>query len=270
MWVGYAAFIAAVVYGVNNAPEAVWRIQPAWLLLAVAVLAVSILFQVTQVVIFLRAHGIEGEWFVATLFTLRKTVLNVLLPARSGTLLVLQTLTGRYPVKWYEYVHFSLVASVASVAVSLAAAAFVWLGWQAGAAICAVIAVAAVAAARWVRLRYLDRMGGLLAVAAGMYLSFLAGFWGLINGLGWDLNLAQAATFAILLNVLALVSITPGNLGVREALLGAVAPLMAVPVSVGILVGACFYVLRLMVGAALLMAFEWKEARRSALAPSRK
>lgn len=264
--IGYAAFVAAVVYGLKNAPAAAWQIDPAWLALAIIAMGISIFFQVVQVVIFLRAHEVSGEWFVASLFTLRKTVLNVLLPARSGTLLVLQTLTKRYPVKWYQYVHFSLVASAASLGVSVVAAAFVWLGWREGLVLSVAGIVATMVIARNVRLRYVDRMGGLLVVATGMYISFLMGFWCLINGLGWNLNIGQAAVFAILMNLLALVSITPGNLGVREAMLGAVAPLLSVPVSVGILVGACVYVIRLLLGAALLLVLECTKARRTALA----
>ncbi|HSS65597.1 MAG TPA: hypothetical protein VLS27_14290 [Gammaproteobacteria bacterium] len=264
--IGYAAFVAAVVYGLKNAPAAAWRIDPGWLALAAIAMGASIFFQVVQAVIFLRCHDVSGEWFAAFLFTLRKTVLNVLLPARSGTLLVLQTLTRRCPVKWYQYVHFSLVASIASLGVSMLAAGFVWLGWRQGLVLSIAGVVATMGVARYARLRYLDRMVGLLLVATGMYLSFLMGFWCLINGLGWNLNLGQAAVFAILMNLLALVSITPGNLGVREAMLGAAAPMLSVPVSVGILVGACVYVLRLLVGAALLLAFEWTEARRTALA----
>ncbi len=269
IWLGYAAFVAAVVYGLKTAPAAAWQIDPAWLALAVVALGLSIFFQVVQAVIFLKSHDVSGEWFVAALFTLRKTVLNVLMPARSGTLMVLRTLTRRYPVKWYQYVHFSLVASMASLGVSMLAAGFVWLGWFEGLVISIAGIIVTMVVARYARLRYLDRMGGLLLVATGMYLSFLMGFWCLINGLGWNLNLGQAAVFAILINLLALVSITPGNLGVREAMLGAVAPLLSVPVSVGILVGACVYVLRLLLAAALLLVLEWTEARRTALASTR-
>ena len=263
IWVGYVAFVAALVYGLANAPDEVWRIEPVWLALAVAVLAVSILFQVLQVIIFLRCHGISGEWFVAALFTLRKGVLNVLLPARSGTLLVLRTLTKRYSLKWYDYVYFSVAASIASLDVSIIAAGFVWLGWQAGMVLALVSILAAKFIPGYVRLRYLERIGELLLVAAGIYLSFLAGFWCLINGLGWELTVGQAATFAIALNLLALVSITPGNLGVREGLLGVVAPLLSLPISVGILVGACFYVLRLLVSSVFLAALECIEVRRA-------
>ena len=65
-----------------------------------------------------------------------------------------------------------------------------------------------------------------------------------------------ASYFAIALNALATVSTTPGNLGVREILLGAMAPYLSVSASAGILAGAIFQALRLALNGIALLGLE--------------
>ena len=83
--------------------------------------------------------------------------------------------------------------------------------------------------------------------AAFMYLSMIGIFWAMLNGLGYDASLLQASQYAVASNTLAQVSITPGNIGVRELVLGLISPYLSVPATVGVLAGGVFFVLRTIV-----------------------
>jgi hypothetical protein len=74
--------------------------------------------------------------------------------------------------------------------------------------------------------------------------------------MGVSVGFLPASYFAVTLNALGTVSATPGNMGVREVVLGAMAPYLSVSVSAGILAGAVFQVLRLAVNGLALLSLE--------------
>ena len=80
-----------------------------------------------QVSLFLRAHGARSDWLYPALFNARKGILNTVLPARSGTLLLLHSLARHYAIKWHHNLYFSLLASAVSLYVSVLA--LVWILW---------------------------------------------------------------------------------------------------------------------------------------------
>ena len=61
---------------------------------------------------------------------------------------------------------------------------------------------------------------------------------------------------AVILNTLALVNVTPGNMGIREMVMGAIAPMLSVPITVGILAGAAFFSIRIAIVGLLLVGME--------------
>lgn len=261
---GYGLFAFAVGYGLRRTPEELWDLQAPWLLATALVAALMFLLQYLQVLVFLSAHGVGYEHRHPALFTARKGILNCMLPAKTGTLVLLHMLTDEYGLRWRDFVVFVLVASALSVCVSILAA--VWLVLPA--AYFRVLALASCAvlygAARLRLFPYAPVAWRLGFIAIGLYAGTVAGMYCVLQGLGFSLTLVQVTHFAVVLNVLAQVSVTPGNAGVRELVVGAIAPYVALPMSVGMLASAVVYVVRLAVYALILAALEWRGAQRRA------
>ena len=255
--VGYALFAVAISYGLWRAPAEVWQLRPFWFLSSIATVLLMFFLQQWQVRLFLRAHGAQPEWLYPALFNARKSVLNTVLPARSGTLILLHSLTNQYSIKWHHYLYFSLLASAVSLTVSLLA--LVWLLWPLGYSIALLLISLALSflLARFATFRYAASLPALLFVAVGIFIATVAVFFCLIRGLGHSLNVTEISYFAVTLNALAQVSITPGNVGVRELVMAVTAPYVALPVSVGILASSILLVLRLAVSGVIWGVLEW-------------
>ncbi|MFE8032938.1 hypothetical protein [Thiohalocapsa marina] len=219
--------------------------------------------QQAQVSVFLRAHELRPGWLYPALFNARRGILNTLLPARSGTFLLMRGLTERYGVQWQHFLLFFVLASLMSVYVS--AIALVWVIWPwaysvgmltASAALCAILS-------RRSRFRYAATLPSLLLLAIGLYLANTILLFCVLRGIGYGVCLTEAAYLAVVLNILAQISITPGNLGVREIVMGAIAPHFGLPIAVGILASSLMVVLRLGLYGVLWGVLEWMNRSRS-------
>lgn len=263
---GYLLFAAAIIFAFQTAPVEIWRFRLPWLLAAVPVMLAMIVLQTLQVRHFLKAHQIDAGWYWPMLFAARKGVLNTFMPARTGTLAMTYLLTRRYPVRWHDYLRFSLLAAAISGAVSLLV--FLLLATGVTGFFAGLIPTCAIA---WIlSTRYTETYWGqtlnLLVTGTGLLFSMLAGFWCVLKGLGFAISHVQTLYFGAVINLLAQVPITPGNMGVREIVLGMLSPYLALPVSVGILAGGVFHLLRTISYGAVIAALDLIKMRRPVLA----
>lgn len=255
-WISYALFAGVVAYGFLQAPRDVWNLSPLSIALAVAAILVQFAFQWWQSQLFLAEHNIRGELAFSGLFTARKSVLNAVLPGKAGTFILMNMLVGKFGLRWRDYLVFMLLATVCALMVSVVGVIFLVLGLMWGMTASALFSAAVFAARRFHRIRYQTILPKLLVSSVGLFVSLMVGFWCVLMGMGWDLGIQQAISFSVVLNVLAQVSVTPANMGVREIVLGVLSPYLALPISAGILAGAVFISIRLAVYGVLLLVFE--------------
>ena len=251
---GYSLFVVAVAYGLGQAPKEAWDIKIEWLAPVVFMVFISVILQTAQVIVFLRANKVNHEWLIPALFTLRKSVLNIILPFRSGTLALLPMLMQHYGLKWHDYIRYSITASVISLLISCVALLTLY-------SIFSLVFIVVIGGPIMIYVSrqnywYVNVIKELLVIAGGLYVTYLVAFWCLLNGMGVDVGVIKAAYYGVAVNTLAQVSITPGNLGVREALLGALSPYLSFSVSLGIIIGAVFFTVRLLVSGLLLAILE--------------
>jgi hypothetical protein len=256
-WTGYILFFGLLGYAIRNAPQTLWEITPIWLALTVLVILVLFAFQVLQFQIFLSYHSIKPDWMWIAWFTTKKGILNTIFPAKSGTLFLLHTLTKRHPVRWHDYLRFMFMASFTSLWVSALALAGMVLEVTYFSVLFSMSVLAVFVAARYRSFLYLGCLPYVFLVACGFFLVFIVAFWFLLNGMGISIAVLDSAYFAIAVNAMAQISVTPGNVGFREMVLGAIAPYISLPKSVGIIAGAIFYVLRVAVYGVIWLWLEW-------------
>jgi len=258
-WTGYALFAGILIWAMLDAPHVLWQADPLWLLAAVPFILLNLLFQVIQVRIFLLDRGVMNPgWQIPVHFTLKKAILNVVMPFRTGTLLTLRMLTNHYPVISIDFVGFMVVASLYSLSFSILGAVWLFLPgvWFISSLILFLLLLSVV--------RHIPKtpFGGcvwpLFFVTIGLFATFTAVLWFLFQGLGHALPPRETVTTTVILNALALVNITPGNIGIREMVMGAIAPMLSVPITVGILAAAAFFSFRIAIVGLLLWGMEAK------------
>lgn len=256
-WGGYMLFGGVIVYAFYHAPDEIWRLKLQWVAGAAVAMFAMMLLQMLQVVVFLRFHEVEHGWYWPTLFTVKKGILNAVLPARSGTLVLMRILTQRYPVKWHQYLRFSLVAASASLLMSGLAVAWLVLSNAAFLFIFVGCILGSYFLSRFFPTFYVGRYLTLLAIALGLYGTMLLAFWCLLRGLNISVGFKDASYFATAVNTLAQLPLTPGNMGIREVVTGMVAPYVRLDPSVGILAGGIFHVVRTAVYGLVMITSEW-------------
>ena len=254
---GYILFGGVIVYAVFHAPEEVWRIAPAWLILTLCVIILMLLIQWAQVIIFLKAQGVKSGWYWSLMFTVKKGVLNAVLPAKTGTLVLMHMLTRHYPVRWHDYLRFSLTAGVASLIISALALSWLLFPFTLFALLLLATLAVCFVASRVMSAFYMASLPILLFNGLGLYSCVLFIFWSILGGLGYSIGFRDASYFSVTLNTLAQLTLTPGNIGVREAVMGILAPYLALPVAVGIIAGGVFHVLRTAVYGVMLLVLNW-------------
>ncbi|MFO7603912.1 MAG: hypothetical protein R6X06_08860 [Gammaproteobacteria bacterium] len=258
---GYSLFIIAISYGLWHAPSELWELQLQWLLLSLAVIFVMFIFQLWQVTIFLKAHNKSPHWFYPALFNARRGFFNTVFPGRTGTILLLHNLMRHYAVSWQNFLYFFFIASLVSIYISIIA--LIWLIFPWGYS--AIMLIASFCVSLYIpqllAVRYASCIPTLILIALGLYICTVTAFYCLLRGLGYELSLIEVSHFAVVLNALAQVSITPGNIGVREVVIGVISPYVTLPISVGIIASSLLLILRLTVYGALWAIFEWAAKR---------
>jgi len=111
-------------------------------------------------------------------------------------------------------------------------------------------------ARRSLKIPFSDCVWSLFFISLGMFATFTGGLWSLFQGFGYALPPRETITMAVILNTMALVNVTPGNMGIREMVMGAISPILFVPISVGILVAAAFFSTRIAIVGLLLGGME--------------
>jgi uncharacterized membrane protein YbhN (UPF0104 family) len=89
-----------------------------------------------------------------------------------------------------------------------------------------------------------------------MYFSNTTLLFVILRGLGLHASWVDVAYLGVVLNVLAQVSITPGNLGVRELVVGGLAPQLQISMATGILASSLMVSLRLALLGVVWVALE--------------
>lgn len=256
-WAGYALFAGILAWAMADAPQVLWQADPLWLAAVVPFTLLNLFFQVIQTRIFLHDRGVETPgWRIPAHFTLKKAVLNIVMPIRTGTLLLLGMLTNHYPVRSMDFVGYMVVASLYSLLISLLGAVWLFLPgvWFASSLILLLLFLTL--ARHSPKIPFSGCTLSLFLNSLGMFVTYTAGLWFLFLGFGHALPPRETVVMAVILNVLALVNVTPGNMGIREMVMGAIAPMLAVPITVGILAGAAFFSIRLAMVGLLLGGME--------------
>ncbi len=264
-WFGYGLFAVAIAYGLWHTPPELWQIQPVWLLIATLVALAMFLLQGWQLMIFLKYHHVQRHWLYPALFTARKSVLNTVLPAKTGTLVLVTMLTNLYQLKWYNFIVFMLIASIASLLVSLLGVVWLLFPLRYTLLLLLLILVITYFSIRYTLFVYASCFPLLLIIACGLYLSTILAFFCLLRGIGFQLSFIDISYFAVVLNALAQFPFTPGNVGVREVVVGIMAPYVSLPISIGVIASAVFYIIRLLVYSVILFWLEWLSKKSIAL-----
>jgi hypothetical protein len=257
-------FATLIGYSVSRAPAELWHLQPVWLLATILFIGLMLLLELAQFFAFLRHH--HRPWHKDLLtplrITTRKSILNATLPAQSGTLLLLRMVTHSYRLEWHKYLRFMGVATIIMLFVSLLAAASLVLPFSG----LFVLLACSMGIALWLRRSneksYFRKSFFLLLTGSGIYLCRVFIFWTILQATDTSVTFADASYFAVITNTLAQFPITPGNVGVREALFGVVSPYLMLPRSVGVLIGGIFQVLRITVYSFIMLAGDFICNRR--------
>jgi hypothetical protein len=265
-------FAILIGYSVSQAPVELWHLQPVWLLATILFIGLMLLLEQVQFFAFLHHH--DRPWHKDLLtplrITTRKSILNATLPAQSGTLLLLRMVTDSYRLEWHMYLRFMVMASIIMLFVSLLAAASVVLPFSGFIALLACSMGIALWLRRSIEKSYFRNSFVLFLIGSGVYLCRVFIFWTILRATDTSVTFADASYFAIITNTLAQFPITPGNVGVREALFGLLSPYLMLPRSVGVLIGAIFQVLRIAVYAFIMVVGDFMDngrRRRSELSP---
>ena len=178
------------------------------------------------------------------------------MPFRTGTLLMLQMLTNQYSVSSIDFVGFMVIASMYSLFFSVMGVIWLFMPevWFAFSLILFLLILSVTRYSS--RIPFSGCVWPLFFLALGLFATFTAALWVLFLGFGHELAPRQTVTMAVILNTLALVNVTPGNMGIREMVMGAIAPLLSVPIAIGILAGAAFFAIRIAVVGLLLWGME--------------
>ncbi|HEY9036605.1 MAG TPA: hypothetical protein VIM96_07815 [Pseudomonadales bacterium] len=249
--VGLLCFAVIIGWAVYRSPPDLFLIKWYWLLAGFLLAGLASAVQGLQMALFLK-----HEQSVATLrwsfwFTAEKAWMNTVFPVKAGTAGALLLLDRKMGVSWARFVKFMLLCSGLTAGVSIAAA----LAILPDAVPVLVPVLVLMLAVLLSRALYPIRWGvlstlTLLALAHLMLLSL--GIAACLAGLGHGSTVIGIVATGVILNLLSIVSVTPGNFGVREVVLTAVAPLLALDFSVIVQGAACYVILRLF--ASLLIA----------------
>lgn len=249
---GFAVFAVAIGLALHRAVPRIAEINTDWLLPMFLAVFVSLAVQMEQITVFLRTRGGQESRRWAAWFAAEKAWINVAIPAKAGTVGAVAVMAKRHGLPWTEYAAFMLLSGLLTAASSLGGALFLFLDPLIAVGACLAIGLFLMALpslpgdrgrASRIYLIVLS-VANLMAIALGLVFA--------LRVLGITSEFTELFPAGIALNLLSLASLTPGNFGVREAVLAAIAPLLAVPFSELILGATMFVIGRL--GISFLMA----------------
>ena len=260
---GIFLFISVTTYGMSHAPHEILNISPSWLIASLGSLLLMFAVQQWQVHIFLKTKSVTPGLLYPALFTARKGMLNTILPAKTGTILLLHTLCDNYDVKWHDFLVFSVVASAVSIYISAQFLIFLIFPTLNGLISTTIVISASIYISTKHKYKLARHLPELLINSLFMFITISFTYYCILRGMGFELSRIQATYFAVILNTLAQVAITPGNIGIRETILGLTAPYLSLPISVGIISGAVLLTLRLAIYSLIWAIIEWLYKRKA-------
>ncbi|MDZ7678645.1 MAG: hypothetical protein U5K29_08835 [Acidimicrobiales bacterium] len=239
--VAAAAFVAAALIGWSALPDL--DQDPRWWLIAVGVVAaapLTALVNGAEYAVTARLVGYRVGTVEATRIAILASAAN-LLPLPGAVAVRAQALRRRGATTG-RAVWATAVAGAVWVGVALLAAGILQLdGDHRAAALTAtllgVVVVAGAAVAAWTLTRGLP-VGPVLALVAVEVASVAVGagrYLLVVHALGFAIEPRQAIALAVAGILASLIGILPGGLGVRELLAGAIAPLVGLAASVGVI-----------------------------------
>jgi uncharacterized membrane protein YbhN (UPF0104 family) len=242
---GFAVFTAALAFALHRAAPRIEHIDPVWLIPTCLAVLASLAVQMEQIIVFLRSRGLKDSRRWAAWFACEKAWLNVAIPAKAGTVGAIAVMVRRHGLPWTEYLAFLLLCSLLTAAASLGGALFLFLDTKLAIASSIAVGLALIA---------IPRLPGDQGRGSRFYLLFLAianlmaislGLVFALRSLGIAGGFVDLFPAGIALNLLSLASLTPGNFGIREAVLAALSPLLTLTFAQLILAATTFVIARL-------------------------
>lgn len=261
---GLALFVVVTGYALYQQPVVLREIDPLLILAGLLLASAATLLQGLHTYVFLGRKAMQGRLLLATWLTAERAWLNTAFPAKAGTIATIAVISGRLKLGMASYLKFSGLSAAITAAISVVGAALLLLDnpWSRIAAVASMGFLLPLS--RWVHPVKASELLLLIASAGLNLVAISLGIAVCIVGLGHDpLSLQDAVSIGLALNLLSIVSITPGNFGVRELALALVGPLLGADVEVVLQGSACYVVLRL--GASAFIALLLRGKAFSAL-----
>lgn len=252
-YIGYILFILVLVYALVKAPDDIWNLNLSWVLIVFIFVVVMFVFEIFQFYLFLISNRIKLDLWPALQMNSRKAVLNTIFPAKPGTVYAATVISSHYGIGWGEYVRFLLYATAFMMGTSVIAGVCLFLPLPLVIFFIAALLFVSLFAIKASNARYLNKSFFFILISSAIYGCRLVIFWGLLQALGQTVNFYKASCFAISINILAQISITPGNMGIREICLGVLAPFISIDLSSGIIAGVIFQLFRLLTCALIML-----------------
>ena len=219
--VGLGLFSLICGYAVYISPPNVFEVNIIWAIPLILSAFTLLASQAVQTAIFCRVESLEVPVIWSVWFAAEKAWLNAVAPAKAGTVSAVLLLQKKYAIHWNRYVRFMLYIAANTFVLSLILLVLVLvdfgvlMGLSLSALFFTILAlkrVYQVSIFEFV-LTSLSLTVQLICLSSGVAFGML--------GLDYKIDLNDIAFIGALLNLLSIVSLTPGNFGVREALLAA-------------------------------------------------
>jgi len=242
---GLALFLAILAYAIHKSPPQLGELYFGWFLVAVLAVLLVLCLQIIQTTIFIRVENLQTPWIWAAWFTAEKAWLNNLVPAKAGTASAIALLQLKFGVRWDRYLRFMLYAATLTASASISGvillARFDWIS-----VVAAIFLYSFVSVLNLQLYRLPFRMMFLMSLLGIVQLVILTlGLGACLIGLGYLTEWRDVFFAGISLNLLSIVSITPGNFGIRELVLAWVSQLTQASFSEVIQASTCFVFIRL-------------------------
>ena len=219
-----------LVWAFYAAPDQRFEIHSGWLAAACALAAIAALLQLLITWYFVSWYGGTRETASVCRFVGLKGLMNLWLPASAGTVLLLPRFCRDTGLSWRDYVIFLGVLAVAMTGATLSVMLAGFEHWWAALVVLAaglVLPMLMANGRRWALPRSARNGVPVLASASAIANLFVA--FCLIRALTPEIQLDDTLLVAASIGLTNLANITPGNLGIRELVVAAIAQVQVLP-----------------------------------------
>lgn len=250
---GLLLFAIIASYAIYNSPPDLSKIKSTELFAGFLLSALAIYVQGLQISIFLQNEVAAKNPIWTTWIVAEKAWVNSIFPAKAGTMTSLLVMQKKWNISWLDYSRFIFFCGLVTGIISIfSAIILIFPYWSICLAVSCILALA---------ISILQKIAYPLSYKNSVYIVGLAiltililsaGIGACIHGLGYTAELKDYIAIGITLNLLSIISVTPGNFGIREICLGLLSPLLPISFEAIIQGATCYVVLRLL--ASLLIA----------------